>query len=151
MYFVSSCCTQQRARHSLSASVLVLCLVRYNRHNVSRFMRGYQRQHTSRSCLTPPLLLLHCHLRHHPNHHQHSGANLSTTCIPRQGVHNGCWYAAPQDVDRTSVDRFEASDIDDAPSSILVNSRPLMGCTDPPNPKGGRCPPSVLSLSLSSL
>lgn len=37
----------------------------------------------------------------------HSGANLSITCIPKKGVHNGCWVAGPQDVKRTNVSRFE--------------------------------------------
>ena len=39
---------------------------------------------------------------------QHSGADLNATCVPRQGVHNGCWYAAPQDAQRTTVGRFES-------------------------------------------
>lgn len=38
---------------------------------------------------------------------QHAGANLSQTCITKQGVHNGCWFAGPQDIDRTDVARFE--------------------------------------------
>jgi hypothetical protein len=38
----------------------------------------------------------------------HSGANLSITCIPKKGVHNGCWVAGPQDVKRTSTERFKA-------------------------------------------
>ena len=38
---------------------------------------------------------------------EHAGANLSAPCVPRKGMHNGCWMAAPQDVERTSVDRFE--------------------------------------------
>jgi hypothetical protein len=37
----------------------------------------------------------------------HSGADLSKTCIPTQGVHNGCWVAGPQDVKRTDVGLFE--------------------------------------------
>ena len=36
---------------------------------------------------------------------QHSGANLSQTCTATQGIHNGCWYAAPQDVDRNGTAR----------------------------------------------
>lgn len=37
----------------------------------------------------------------------HAGANLSAPCVPRKGLHNGCWMASPQDVERTSVDVFE--------------------------------------------
>lgn len=36
-----------------------------------------------------------------------SGVNLTTVCTPVQGVHNGCWIAGPQAVNRTDVDRFE--------------------------------------------
>ena len=36
----------------------------------------------------------------------HSGASLSVACVPRKGLHNGCWVAGPQDVDRTSTARF---------------------------------------------
>ena len=37
----------------------------------------------------------------------HIGANLSRPCLPRKGVHNGCWSASPQDVDRSTIGRFE--------------------------------------------
>ena len=37
----------------------------------------------------------------------HAGANLSVTCVPRQGIHNDCWFACPQDVERTSIAKFE--------------------------------------------
>lgn len=37
----------------------------------------------------------------------HAGANLSVPCTPVKGRHNGCWMAAPQDVQRTSIDRFK--------------------------------------------
>ena len=36
----------------------------------------------------------------------HAGASLTSPCTPIKGRHNGCWMAAPQDKDRTSVDRF---------------------------------------------
>ena len=35
------------------------------------------------------------------------GANLSAPCVPKKGVHNGCWMTSPQDVERTSVERFK--------------------------------------------
>ena len=35
------------------------------------------------------------------------GANLSAPCVPRKGVHNGCWMTSPQTVERTSIARFE--------------------------------------------
>eukprot|EP00927_Polykrikos_kofoidii_P012848 TRINITY_DN15577_c0_g1_i1.p1 TRINITY_DN15577_c0_g1~~TRINITY_DN15577_c0_g1_i1.p1 ORF type:complete len:720 (-),score=123.09 TRINITY_DN15577_c0_g1_i1:112-2121(-) len=38
---------------------------------------------------------------------RHSGADLDSKCVPRKGVHNGCWMASPQDVERTDVDRFK--------------------------------------------
>jgi hypothetical protein len=31
---------------------------------------------------------------------------LTSPCQPVKGVHNGCWMASPQDVERTTVDRF---------------------------------------------
>ena len=37
----------------------------------------------------------------------HAGANLSAPCVPRKGLHNGCWMASPQDSERTSVERFK--------------------------------------------
>lgn len=37
----------------------------------------------------------------------HSGANLTAPCVAKKGLHNGCWMASPQDVDRTNVERFE--------------------------------------------
>ena len=36
-----------------------------------------------------------------------AGADLARPCVPRKGVHNGCWMASPQDVERTSIGRFE--------------------------------------------
>ena len=36
----------------------------------------------------------------------HAGANASVQCVPTPGVHNGCWQASPQDVERTSVADF---------------------------------------------
>jgi hypothetical protein len=38
----------------------------------------------------------------------HAGANLTVPCVPVKGRHNGCWMAAPQDVDRTSVERYKS-------------------------------------------
>jgi hypothetical protein len=38
----------------------------------------------------------------------HAGASLEEACTPVKGRHNGCWMAIPQDVDRTSVDRFKS-------------------------------------------
>jgi len=35
------------------------------------------------------------------------GADLNQPCVPRKGMHNGCWYQSPQAVDRTTVDRFQ--------------------------------------------
>jgi hypothetical protein len=35
------------------------------------------------------------------------GGNVSTPCVPKKGVHNGCWYASPQGSERTTIDRFE--------------------------------------------
>ncbi|GAB5369707.1 hypothetical protein AAMO2058_001428600 [Amorphochlora amoebiformis] len=32
----------------------------------------------------------------------HQGLNLSEPCLPRKGVHNGCWMASPQDIERTT-------------------------------------------------
>eukprot|EP01063_Lacrimia_lanifica_P017661 TRINITY_DN2469_c0_g1_i1.p1 TRINITY_DN2469_c0_g1~~TRINITY_DN2469_c0_g1_i1.p1 ORF type:complete len:529 (+),score=224.63 TRINITY_DN2469_c0_g1_i1:61-1647(+) len=37
----------------------------------------------------------------------HSGADLDAPCVPRKGVHNGCWKSSPQDVERTSISKFE--------------------------------------------
>ena len=35
-----------------------------------------------------------------------SGGNITSMCVPKKGVHNGCWMASPQDQERTSVDVF---------------------------------------------
>jgi hypothetical protein len=37
----------------------------------------------------------------------HVGMDLSRPCQPVKGVHNGCWMASPQDIERTSVERFK--------------------------------------------
>ena len=34
------------------------------------------------------------------------GSNVSQQCAPRKGVHNGCWYEAPEEKDKTQVERF---------------------------------------------
>ena len=36
-----------------------------------------------------------------------NGANLSAPCVPRKGLHNGCWMASPQAAERTSIARFK--------------------------------------------
>eukprot|EP00927_Polykrikos_kofoidii_P012849 TRINITY_DN15577_c0_g2_i1.p1 TRINITY_DN15577_c0_g2~~TRINITY_DN15577_c0_g2_i1.p1 ORF type:complete len:560 (-),score=80.06 TRINITY_DN15577_c0_g2_i1:8-1513(-) len=37
----------------------------------------------------------------------HAGADLREQCVPKKGLHNGCWMASPQDIERTNVDRFK--------------------------------------------
>jgi len=36
-----------------------------------------------------------------------AGANLTAPCVPKKGVHNGCWMQSPQLEARTTVGRFE--------------------------------------------
>eukprot|EP01063_Lacrimia_lanifica_P017662 TRINITY_DN2469_c0_g2_i1.p2 TRINITY_DN2469_c0_g2~~TRINITY_DN2469_c0_g2_i1.p2 ORF type:complete len:520 (+),score=166.98 TRINITY_DN2469_c0_g2_i1:43-1602(+) len=36
----------------------------------------------------------------------HEGASLDVVCVPKKGKHNGCWFTSPQDVERTSIERF---------------------------------------------
>ena len=34
------------------------------------------------------------------------GSNVSQECLPRKGVHNGCWYEGPEEKDKTTLERF---------------------------------------------
>mmetsp|Transcript_59168 Transcript_59168/g.127457 ORF Transcript_59168/g.127457 Transcript_59168/m.127457 type:complete len:455 (+) Transcript_59168:53-1417(+) len=52
----------------------------------------------------------------------HSGANLSSPCVPQKGLHNGCWKASPQDWERTNVSRFQ-SYVSDIISEFRSDSR----------------------------
>jgi hypothetical protein len=36
-----------------------------------------------------------------------NGGNVTVPCVPKKGVHNGCWYASPQSSERTTIDRFQ--------------------------------------------
>ena len=36
----------------------------------------------------------------------HNDANLTNPCVPVPGKHNGCWFACPQDSQRTNVTNF---------------------------------------------
>lgn len=35
------------------------------------------------------------------------GSNVSQECVPRKGIHNGCWYEGPEEQDKTSLLRFK--------------------------------------------
>ena len=34
------------------------------------------------------------------------GSNVSQECVPRKGIHNGCWFEGPEEKDKTSLERF---------------------------------------------
>ena len=53
-----------------------------------------------------------------------SGADLDKPCVPRKGVHNGCWMQSPQAVERTSIDRFKPY-VTDVVSSFKDDKRVL--------------------------